>query len=186
MFDTSTCICMFFLINLNTCTELITLFLSCDVWCIVMHSIQINFHILLLWSTHLNRWIPMSASHLSFQLGQVRLCLHMKNAANWSSHQISSYRPIYSTFLGTNISHPKAVGKMSFLSHWWDMLVPKRVYTTSLRASTNDQLNQHWGNHLRRFPHEICNLPLTCWTLLEASRVSSIPDDLRRFDSHLG
>ena len=27
------------------------------------------------------------------------------------------------TLLGTKISHPKAVGKMSFLSHWWDMLV---------------------------------------------------------------
>ena len=31
------------------------------------------------------------------------------------------------TLLGTKISHPKAVGKMSFLSHWWDMLVPWRV-----------------------------------------------------------
>ena len=29
--------------------------------------------------------------------------------------------------LRTNISHPKAVGKMIFLSHWWDMLVPGRV-----------------------------------------------------------
>ena len=31
------------------------------------------------------------------------------------------------TLLGTNRSHPKAVGKMNFLSHWWDMLVPRRV-----------------------------------------------------------
>ena len=33
----------------------------------------------------------------------------------------------WDTLLGTNISHPKAVGKMSFLSHWRDMLVPWRV-----------------------------------------------------------
>ena len=32
-----------------------------------------------------------------------------------------------STLLGTNISHSKEVGKMSFLSHWRDMLVPWRV-----------------------------------------------------------
>ena len=31
------------------------------------------------------------------------------------------------TLLGTNISHPKTVGKVSFLSHWWDTLVPWRV-----------------------------------------------------------
>ena len=31
------------------------------------------------------------------------------------------------TLPGTNISHSKAVGKMNFLSHWWDMLVPWRV-----------------------------------------------------------
>ena len=35
---------------------------------------------------------------------------------------------IYLTLLGTNISHPKAVGKMNFLSHWWDMLAPWRVF----------------------------------------------------------
>ena len=27
----------------------------------------------------------------------------------------------------TNISHPKVVEKMSFLVHWWDMLVPWKV-----------------------------------------------------------
>ena len=27
----------------------------------------------------------------------------------------------WNTLLGTDISRPKAVGKMSFLSHWWDM-----------------------------------------------------------------
>ena len=31
------------------------------------------------------------------------------------------------TLWGTNISHPKVVDKMRFLSHWWDMLVPWRV-----------------------------------------------------------
>ena len=39
---------------------------------------------------------------------------------------------------------------------------------------------------LRRFRHEICNLPLICWTLLEASRRPSIPDDVDDLTSHCG
>ena len=31
------------------------------------------------------------------------------------------------TLPGTKISHPKAVRKVSFLSRWWDILVPRRV-----------------------------------------------------------
>ena len=35
--------------------------------------------------------------------------------------------------LGTNISHPKTVGKMSLISHWWDMAsFPWMVFTESL------------------------------------------------------
>lgn len=35
------------------------------------------------------------------------------------------------TLLGTNISHSMEVGNMSFLSHWWDMIVLWRVKRTS-------------------------------------------------------
>ena len=41
-------------------------------------------------------------------------------------------------FPETNISHPRVVGKMSFLFLWWDMLVPWRV---------------HVQNHSLRLPH---------------------------------
>ena len=34
---------------------------------------------------------------------------------------------VITTLLGTNISHPKAVGKMNFLFPSWDMLVSRRV-----------------------------------------------------------
>ena len=57
---------------------------------------------------------PTSASNLSFQLGQVR-CAYCKQRTD---HLIISSKK-KSTLLGTNISHPKAVGNMSFLSYWW-------------------------------------------------------------------
>ena len=42
------------------------------------------------------------------------------------------------TLPGTKISHPKAVGKVSFLSHWWDKLVPRRVYVTYMFNDSSD------------------------------------------------
>ena len=37
---------------------------------------------------------------------------------------------------------PKAVGKMSFLSHWWDMLVPYRVTCCSTFSKTSQALGK--------------------------------------------
>ena len=53
-------------------------------------------------------------------------------------------RTFWVTLLGTNISHPKAVGKMSFLSHWWDMLVPWRVISCGLHMVMPVCLEDDW------------------------------------------
>ena len=64
------------------------------------------------------------------------------------------------TLLGTNRSHPKAVGKMNFLSHWWDMLVPRRV-----GFQMNDRV--FWGFKVLVLPQEpiaflLLSLSLLC------------------------
>ena len=52
------------------------------------------------------------------------------NLSGWLVVKISIQHElvVLYTLQGTNISHPKAVGKMNFLFNWWDMLVSWRVY----------------------------------------------------------
>ena len=66
------------------------------------------------------------ASKLVFVHRMLHLSWHGMPAKMGLRHVFSE--PTHKTNLqGTNISHPKAVGKMIVLSHWWDMFVPGRV-----------------------------------------------------------
>ena len=67
---------------------------------------------------HIGRWLKC----FSRLPGNTDVPSSMATNMGFCVFCVGSYRII----LRGNVSQRKAVGKMSFLSHWWDMLVPRR------------------------------------------------------------
>ena len=76
------------------------------------------------------------ASKCCGPIGHFRL--PTRASVTWQKNQLKDFeekQKSIGTLLGTNIYHPKGVGKMSFLSHWWDIFLEGSWFTTRTTTS---------------------------------------------------